>query len=265
MTALALAAHDITVTFGGVVACDGIDLEVAEGAIVGLTGPNGSGKSTLLNAVNGLVPATGTLRLFGDDVPLGAARSVRAHGVIRLFQAPQILGDLSCLENVLLSHPDRRGSGLLAAVGARPLVHRHERRRWDDATRALDRVGLAHTADLPGTALTYGQQRLLELARAMAGAPSILLLDEPSAGLNASETEGLAALLSSLRGEGMSMVVIDHKVDFLDGISDRIAVLQLGRVIAEGDPADIWRHPEVVDAYLGVPHDDETPGVEGDS
>ena len=257
MSAPALRVRDISVSFGGVQACNDIDLDVPVGSIVGLTGPNGSGKSTLLNAINGLVTASGSLRIHGRDVALGAPRTVRDHGVIRLFQAPQIFGHLSCIENVLLAHPSRRARGFLAAVTARRLVLSEERARWAVASEALSRVGLAEFSDQDGTSLTYGQQRLLELARAIAGAPSVLLLDEPSAGLNASETNGLGTLLAQLRSDGVSMLVVDHKVNFLDSLSDRIGVLQLGRVIAEGDPANIWRRPEVVDAYLGPAYGDE--------
>lgn len=251
MTAPTLEARDISVHFGGVVACDGISLAVEPGEIVGLTGPNGSGKSTFLNAVLGLVDATGELRIDGRSVVLGTPGSIRRWGVVRTFQAPQNWLNLSVLENVALGSPDRDATGLLAALTRRRTVHRHERARWDAAAAVLDRVGLTPLAEASASVLTYGQQRLLELARAMVAEPRVLLLDEPAAGLNATETGVLAELLTGLGREGVSCVVVDHKIDFLDAISARIVVLQLGAVIAEGPPVEIWHQPGVIDAYLG--------------
>ena len=248
---LALEASQISVSFGGVRACDEIDLTVRAGEVVGLTGPNGSGKSTFLNALNGLVPAEGELRIHGAAVELGRSRRVRDAGVIRTFQAPQNLQQLSCLENVMLSSPDRSRSGLATALLGRRAMLRAEKARAAAANVALDRVGLAPFVSAGVSVLTYGQQRLLELARAMAGEPSILMLDEPSAGLNASETGFLAEILTELRDAGVSIIIIDHKIEFLDRLSDCIVVLQLGKVIAEGPPSDIWQNELVVDAYLG--------------
>ncbi len=254
MTAI-LEAQAISVSFGGVRACDAIDIAVHGDQVVGLTGPNGSGKSTLLNAIGGLVEATGTLAIDGRPVELGDLRAVRRCGVLRTFQAPQNLDELSCIENVMLSTTERSSSGLFAAVLGRSSMWARERRRIDEAQSALERVGLGGEARTLAGQLTYGHQRLLELARAIAGRPTLLMLDEPSAGLNAAETNELAALLESLHAEGMPMIVIDHKVDFLDRLSDRIVVLQLGRVIAEGVPEEIWNDPSVVDAYLGARRD----------
>ncbi len=248
----ALDALGISVSFGGVLACDEIDLAVAQNELVGLTGPNGSGKSTFLNAVNGLVPAEGHLEVAGEKIELGDPRVVRDAGVIRTFQAPQNLQELTCLENVMLSSGDRQLTGLTAALTRRPAMRRNERARALNATAALERVRLADLRNTAASLLTYGQQRLLELARAIAGDPSVLLLDEPSAGLNAAETDFLGEVLDELHSSGVSMIVIDHKIHFLDQLSDRIVVLQLGRVIAEGPPADIWNDQSVVDAYLGT-------------
>lgn len=248
----ALAAESIRVRFGGVAACDDVTIRLDEGEIVGLTGPNGSGKSTFLNALHGLVPAAGRLEVRGVPVDLGAPRAVRARGVVRAFQTPQVWAALSTLENVLLGSGDRRDVGLGAALLRRPRMLRRERDRWARAGAALARVGLAHLAATPVSALTYGQQRLVELARAIAGEPSVLLLDEPAAGLNAAETRFLAEVLASLRDEGVAILVVDHKIDFLDSTCRRLVVLQLGRVIAEGPPAEVWRHEDVIAAYLGI-------------
>ncbi|MBX6389507.1 MAG: ATP-binding cassette domain-containing protein [Frankia sp.] len=247
-----LLAGDIRVRFGGVVAVDGVSLSVAAGQVYGLVGPNGSGKTTFLNALTGVVPAAGSLRVGGTAVPLGRARRSRAAGVLRMFQTPQTFVNLSCLENVLLACEDTRSSGLFAAWLARPLMWRRERERWRVAAAAMERVGLSGLDDLPAGALTYGQQRLLELARALAGRPRALLLDEPSAGLNDAETEQLAGLIRELRGDGLAIVVIDHKIDFIDSICDVVGVLELGRMVASGPPGEVWRDPKVVSAYLGT-------------
>jgi ABC-type branched-subunit amino acid transport system ATPase component len=171
--------------------------------------------------------------------------------VVRTFQAPQNWLNLSVLENVALGSPDRAATGLLSALVRRRAVRRHERDRWAAAAAVLDRVGLTPLAGASASVLTYGQQRLLELARAMVAEPKVLLLDEPAAGLNAAETGVLAELLAGLGREGVSCVVVDHKIDFLDAICARIVVLQLGAVIAEGPPVEIWHQPGVIDAYLG--------------
>jgi branched-chain amino acid transport system ATP-binding protein len=248
----ALEARGIGVRFGGVVACDGIDLTVQPSEVVGLTGPNGSGKSTFLNGVGGLVPATGSLTIGGRGVPLGRPQDVRGSGVARTFQTPRNYDALSVLDNVLLGCADQRWTSLAAAVARRRAMRRAEAERWKAAATALERVGLPLTvAGTPASTLAYGQQRRLELARALVGRPSVLLLDEPSAGLNDAETRWLGELLASLRDAGVALVVVDHKVDFLDTISDRIVVLELGRVVAEGEPVEIWQDESVIAAYLG--------------
>jgi ABC-type branched-subunit amino acid transport system ATPase component len=246
-----LEARDVGVRFGGVVAVDGVSLAVHEGQIHGLIGPNGSGKTTFLNALTGVVPATGTLRVDGAAVHLARPRRSRAAGILRMFQAPQTFGELSVLENALLASPDTSITGLAGAWLARPLMWKRERGRWANAAAALERVGLAGCEDLPASALPYGQQRMLELARALAARPRVLLLDEPSAGLNDAETRALARLCTGLRDEGLALIVIDHKIDFIDTICSEVGVLELGRLIAHGSPAEVWRDQRVVDAYLG--------------
>jgi ABC-type branched-subunit amino acid transport system ATPase component len=165
---------------------------------------------------------------------------------------------MSCIENVLLTTTDRRLTGIVSSTLLRPLMLRRERQRWRNAAAALDRVGLLERAEESAANLSYGQQRLLELARVIAGAPSVVLLDEPSAGLNVAETDLLAGHLRQLRQEGMSLLVIDHKIDFIDQLVDRVIVLELGHLVAEGDPQTIWDDPRVQNAYLGMVHDDDT-------
>ena len=159
---------------------------------------------------------------------------------------------MSCVEDVLLSSSDRRLTGITAAWFLRPFMLRRERVRWRRATEAMERVGLADRAEHPTARLTYGQRRLLELARAIAANPRVVLLDEPSAGLNAAETEQLARHLERVRADGVTILLVDHKLDFVTSLCDRIAVLELGRLVAVGRADDVFSNERVVDAYLGV-------------
>jgi branched-chain amino acid transport system ATP-binding protein len=247
-----LEATEISVRFGGVVALDQVSLRVAPGEVVGLVGPNGSGKSTFLNAVTGMVGASGSLRIDGTAQALGAPRRIRRAGVLRTFQTPQVYGELSCLDNAVLSSPDDAGIGLVGSWLRRGAMLHHERERWAAGNAALARVGLGGLEETDTAELSYGQQRMVEIARVIVGQPRMILLDEPAAGLNSAETEQLADLLVQLNGEGVSLLIVDHKVDFLDRLCQRLVVLQLGKVIASGTPAEVWADPAVVDAYLGT-------------
>lgn len=252
---MSLIATDITVTFGGVRAVEGVSLELGDRELLGLVGPNGSGKTTLLNALSGVVPATGHLTIGSRPVRLGSPRHSWRAGASRVFQAPQTFTDLSCIENLLLGSADRSLRGLSGAWVARPAMIGHERRRWARAMDLLALVGLDDRAVEPSGLLTYGQCRLLELGRALMSEPQVLLLDEPSAGLNDAETDDLARLLREVHGTGIALLVIDHKVDFLDSLCDRLVVLELGRVIAAGPPQTVWHDERVKRAYLGVQPD----------
>jgi ABC-type branched-subunit amino acid transport system ATPase component/ABC-type branched-subunit amino acid transport system permease subunit len=247
-----LEARDIRVEFGGVRAVDGASLSVLENEILGLVGPNGSGKTTFLNALSGVVPASGSLRVRGNSVRLGRAGRVRGMGVVRTYQTPQSYEHLTCIDDVLLSTSDRSFTGITPALLGRIAVLRRDRARWETAARALERVGLIELAEEPAARLSYGQRRLLELARAINGQPQILLLDEPSAGLDSSETDQLAAHLRGLQRRGVSMLLVDHKLDFITSLCDRVAVLELGRLVAVGPSATVFEDHRVVDAYLGV-------------
>jgi ABC-type branched-subunit amino acid transport system ATPase component len=229
-----------------------VSLDVRDGEILGLVGPNGSGKTTFLNALVGVVPARGTFEVDGEPVKLGAPGRSRKAGVLRTYQAPQTYDHLSCIEDVLVSTADQKYTGLFASWFLRPLMIRKERERWAIAVDALQRVGLGELAEEPAGRLTYGQRRLLELARSIAGQPKVLLLDEPSAGLDVSETDALSGYLHDLRAEGVSLLVIDHKLDFITGLCDRVAVLELGHLVAVGDAQTVFEDQRVVDAYLGV-------------
>jgi ABC-type branched-subunit amino acid transport system ATPase component len=247
-----IETRDISVRFGGVRAVSDVSIQVGDDEVVGVIGPNGSGKSTFLNSLTGLVPATGELRIDGTVVPLGRPRDIRARGLLRVFQSSQAYAELTCLENVLLSSGDRSMVGFGGAWLRRGRMRAADVARREVARDALAYVGLDAASGTLAGALTYGQQRLLDLARAVAGAPRLLMLDEPSAGLNESETEELAWLLDGLRAQRIALLIVDHKIDFIDALCDRIAVLELGSVIAEGTPETVWNDQRVIDAYLGV-------------
>ena len=254
-TPTVIEAEDIRVQFGGVVAVDGVSLSLHDNEILGLVGPNGSGKTTFLNALTGVVDATGTMKVLGNPVGLGRPGRIRGFGVLRTFQAPQTYMHLTCLEDVLLSTTDRRYTGITSSWFARPPMDHHERDRWDAAMVALDRVGLTDLAEASTSRLSYGQRRLLELARVIYGEPKALMLDEPSAGLNAAETDQLAVYLQALKEEDVAILLIDHKLDFITSLCDRVAVLELGHLVAVGPAATVFADQRVVDAYLGVDED----------
>lgn len=249
---MSLAADGLRVSFGGVVAVDDVTTAVDAHEVLAVVGPNGSGKTTLLNAITGLVDAAGRLRV--DDAPLrpGDPVATRRAGILRTFQTPQIIDELSCIDNVLLAVGDRSATGVMAAWFGRPRMLRSERHRWHAATAALERFGLIDEATVPAGRLTYGQRRWLELARSAVAEPRYLLADEPSAGLNDQETERLGNYLRGLRDDGVGVVLVDHKVDFLRAVADRAIVLALGRVVADAGIAEVWELPAVRDAYLGT-------------
>lgn len=249
---LVIQAQGLTVAFGGNTAVNNIDLDFNAGEILGLIGPNGSGKSTFLNAITGVVPATGNVQVFGKELTLETPSALRKLGVSRTYQAPQTYLKLTCLEDVLLSTSDRQYTGIFAALLRRKTMLRHEQERWKIANEAIEWVGLGPIATSKVSSLTYGQRRLLELARAVAARTPALLLDEPSAGLNATETEVLAGYLKELHKAGVSILIVDHKVDFLNSICDRIAVLNIGSLVMVGTVEQVWNDARVIDAYLGV-------------
>jgi branched-chain amino acid transport system ATP-binding protein len=248
-----LECNDLTVRFGGVLAIDGVSLSVdAGGEVVGLIGPNGSGKSTFLNAVSGLVPAKGRVVVNAKRVPLGRPGAIAGHGIFRTYQTPQVDVMITCIENVLVSSPDRAFRGLSGAWLLRPEMWRREKERWAAACEALDRVRLLERANELAGGLSYGERRRLEIARALMARPQLMMMDEPAAGLNTTETAQLADLLGNVAKGGISLIVIEHKVSFIEQLCHRLVVLELGRQIAAGVPEEVWRDPVVVNAYLGV-------------
>ncbi len=247
-----LTVDNLTKNFGGVQALSQVSFAVAEGEIVGLIGPNGAGKTTCFNLINGLLsPTAGGLTFSGQSlVPLPPYR--RAHlGLARTFQNIQLFGGMTVLENVLTGRHQCQQVGSLTALLPLPQVRRAQAQHRARAEALLELVGLGDKAGFPAEALAYGEQRHLEIARAMAQEPQLLLMDEPAAGLNPRETEELMGLMEQLRGLGTTLLVIEHDMTLVMGLCHRVVVLDHGQVIAAGPPGEIRQNDRVIEAYLG--------------
>lgn len=253
MSAPLLSIRDVVVHFGGIVALDGVSLDIAPGSIHAVIGPNGAGKSTLLNVVTGIYrPAAGVVSLLGERTDRLAPHAITRKGVARTFQNTELFGDMTALENVMVGLDRHYAYGLFNAVTHVAPFRQAEAAARLEAERLLGLVGLSDKIDVPAAALPFGNQRQLEIARALATRPRLLLLDEPAAGLRAAEVEDLNRILLSLRAaQGLTILVIDHVMPLVMAISDRICVLNFGRKIADGEPADVRRSPDVIKAYLG--------------
>jgi len=247
-----LEVSAITQLFGGVTALEDVSFSAAKGAITGVIGPNGAGKTTLFNIVSGIYTQTsGRVILEGRDISGLPPERLARLGMVRTFQNIELFGAMTVHENVMVGLHTRSSSGMLACSLKMPWCLVEERRIREEALRWLDVAGIGDLAEVTAGNLPFGKGRLLEIARALAVEPRIILMDEPAAGLNSHETLGLARLIRSIRDMGITVVLVEHDMELVMDICDRIVVLNLGRKLAEGTPREIQENPEVIAAYLG--------------
>jgi ABC-type branched-subunit amino acid transport system ATPase component len=248
----ALALEGVRRAFGGVRAVDGAGFQVAPGTVHGLIGPNGSGKTTVINLVSGLLRAdAGTITVAGRPIAGLPAHRIAALGVARTFQNIRLFPELSARHNVLVGqHLDRHPS-IAARLLMLPGSRAEEKQANDRAAALLERVGLGGRAAEQARNLSYGEQRRVEIARALAGSPKILLLDEPTAGMNPVEVQAVAALIRQVAADGHAVLLVEHNVPLVMNVCDRLTVLNFGRVLADGTPSAVVKEPEVIAAYLG--------------
>jgi branched-chain amino acid transport system ATP-binding protein len=238
--------------FGGLHAVNDVSFPVEKGMIKGLIGPNGAGKTTLFNLISGTIkPDSGTVIFNGKTIHNRPPHKIASFGIMRTFQNIKLFAKMNVLENVMVGMHVHSRSGIFAGTFNLPHTWIEEKKIRERALAMLDMLGVVHLAHLDAQGLAFGQQRHVELARALAGDPVLLLLDEPAAGLNIQETEGLGATIRKIRDTGVTILLVEHDMSLVMDVSDEINVLSFGQMIAQGKPRDIQKNPEVVRVYLG--------------